>query len=100
MSPKQDAILKYLREHETMDLDAAISVAGGYYANGHKHVGTVLYNMVKRRLIRRLKPGVFCGALYGKNHPAEFNLISDPALNDSRPTPVAPHLQAGDGWLL
>lgn len=78
MSIKQSAIVRYLREHDTMNLEDAVRVAGGYYANSHKHIGTVLSNMVKRGIIRRLKPGVFIGAKYRSDHPAEFNLISDP----------------------
>lgn len=59
-SPKQTAVLKHLAENATMTLDTAVELIGqNLYANAKFHVGTVLSNMVKRKMIERVKPGVF-----------------------------------------
>ncbi len=59
-SKKQDAVLAFLREAPTITLDQAVAVIGrNLYANAKFHVGNVLSNMVKRGMLRRIKPGLF-----------------------------------------
>lgn len=60
-SPKQSAILAALRDKPEITLAEAVQLIGGnLYCNAEKHVGVTLSNMVKRGMIQRVKPGVFC----------------------------------------
>ena len=57
-SPKQRAIVDVLQKEPHITLAAAVAlIGGGIYANAH--VGALLANMVKKGMIKRLKPGVF-----------------------------------------
>ena len=43
-----------------LTLDRAVELVGGnIYHNKQKHVGSLLANMVRQGLIKRVKPGVF-----------------------------------------
>lgn len=60
LSPKQSAITQYLRANGTITTAQATQLVGGnVYHNAAKHTGALLSNMVKRRLIQRVKVGVF-----------------------------------------
>ena len=61
LSKKQGIITHYLRtQSDTIDLDKAVKLVGfGIYGNTRKHVGQFMGNMVKRKMIRRLKPGIY-----------------------------------------
>lgn len=60
-SPKQSVILAALRDKPQITLSEAVKLIGGnLYCNAEKHVGVTLSNMVKRGMIQRVKPGVFC----------------------------------------
>jgi hypothetical protein len=59
-TPKPQAILEYLRDHETITKkEAVVLIGGSYYCNAAFHVGNVLSRMVKSRLIARIKPGLY-----------------------------------------
>jgi predicted transcriptional regulator of viral defense system len=60
-SPKQSVILAALRQRERLTLSEAVELIGGdIYTNQAFHVGNILSRMVKRGMIRRIKPGLFC----------------------------------------
>jgi hypothetical protein len=59
LSTKQQAIMMYLERHAEISLAQALSLCGGYYANGQKHMGGVLTNMIRRGLIVRVRPGLY-----------------------------------------
>ncbi len=60
LSPKQQIILTVLSANAELTLSQAVILIGkNLYCNAEKHVGAVLSNMVKRGLIKRVKPGVF-----------------------------------------
>jgi DNA-binding MarR family transcriptional regulator len=60
LSFKQRIIMAHLNQHGTMTLDQAVKLIGGnIYYNQHKHVGAIMARMVRKRLIRRIKPGVY-----------------------------------------
>jgi len=60
MSPKQNAVIRFLRENHELTLNQAVDLIGkDVYANARFHVGNVLSNMVKRKMIIRVKPGLF-----------------------------------------
>lgn len=59
-SSKQGAILAAVAGSGEITLAAAVALVGGdIYQNQAKHVGAVLGNMVRRGMLRRVKPGVF-----------------------------------------
>jgi hypothetical protein len=60
LSPKQSAIVQYLRKNGTITTAQATELVGGnVYHNAVKHTGALLGNMVKRRIIKRIKVGLF-----------------------------------------
>ncbi len=60
MSAKRRAILGFLELHSVITLAEATTLVGtDIYHNAAKHTGAVLSAMVKHKLIKRLKPGVF-----------------------------------------
>lgn len=60
MSPKQRAIIDYLRTNKQINTGQAVELVGGnIYANKAKYVGLTLSRMVKQNLIVRIKPGLF-----------------------------------------
>lgn len=63
MSPKQQQILAYVRQHGSITTQAATELVGGnLYANAAFHVGQTLSRMVFHGMIRRVKPGHFVEA--------------------------------------
>ena len=64
MSPKQQKIISMLRhDGSTINLsDAVVAIGGDIHAQKKRYVGKILSNMVKRRIIDRVKPGIFCKA--------------------------------------
>lgn len=60
LSRKQSAIVDYLRKNGTITTAQATALVGGnVFYNQAKHTGAVLSNMVKRRIIKRIKIGEF-----------------------------------------
>lgn len=60
MSPKQRAIVDYLRSHDQISKCQAVELVGAnIYANKAKYVGLTLSRMVNQNLIVRIKPGLF-----------------------------------------
>ncbi len=60
LSAKQGAVMMELQASGTMTLVRAVELVGGdIYANQSKHVGDILSRMVRRKLIERIKPGLF-----------------------------------------
>lgn len=52
--------MDFLREHgQITKKDAVKMLERTYYCNASKHVGVILSNMVNRKMIDRIKPGVF-----------------------------------------
>ena len=73
VSRKQRVILETLSKQQVIALPQAVRLIGGnIYHNEAKHVGSILSNMVKRGMIRRLSPGVF--ALPEQPGPESFTL--------------------------
>ncbi len=62
-SPKQAAILRALStrgKEGTITLTECVELVGGnLYHNKAKHTGVVLSNMVKRGMLKRIKPGLY-----------------------------------------
>lgn len=75
MSPKQQVVLFYLSKNESITLATACELIGkDIYCNEEKHCGAILSNMVKRKMIERIKPGVFTKRdLRGENPPPTEN---------------------------
>ena len=60
MSPKQRAVIDYLRTHNQINTEQAVGLIGGnIYANKAKYVGLTLSRMVNQNLIVRIKRGLF-----------------------------------------
>ncbi len=60
LSPKQKAVIEHCHICGKITLEAAVELIGrNIYANAGKHVGATLSTMVKRRLLVRIRPGVF-----------------------------------------
>ena len=60
LSEKQGKIIGYLRQHDDITLDKAIELIGyGIYSNHAQYVGQTLSRMVKRKVLKRVKPGLF-----------------------------------------
>lgn len=60
VSPKQKAVIEHCHVSGKITLEAAVELIGrNIYCNAVKHVGATLSTMVKRRLLVRIRPGVF-----------------------------------------
>jgi len=60
LSSKQKALIEHCHICGKITLDAAVELIGrNIYNNAGKHVGATLSTMVKRRLLVRIRPGVF-----------------------------------------
>ena len=61
LSEKQKQIIAKANEQggQITKADAVTLIGGTYYCNGDKHTGDVLSRMVKRKILIRIKPGVF-----------------------------------------
>jgi len=60
MSPKQKIVIAALQLRQPATTEELLSLpCMDYYANGAKHLGALLSNMVKRGMIERVKPGLF-----------------------------------------
>ena len=62
ISDKQKEILQFIQDSEDKQITKkqAVKLIGNcYYANKSKHTGDVLSRMVKRGLLKRIKPGLF-----------------------------------------
>lgn len=67
---RQHTILEAFRNKDCFTKAEAVDLIGiYYYCNAHKYVGDVLARMVKRRLIERIKRGVYRVGR-GSNPPA------------------------------
>jgi len=76
LSEKQQKVLNWVREHGIISTSEAVRIIGGnLYCNAEKHVGDTLSRLVKARLIRRIKPGLF-GPFVGK--PVDDFKLEDP----------------------
>lgn len=72
---RSDEIFQYLRTVESATLEEIYqNVSFGYYHNAHKHLGSVLSNMVKNGKIERIKKGVFKVSTYVKKSKQESEL--------------------------
>ncbi len=79
---RQNAILATFSGRESFTKSEAVDLLGsGYYCNASKYVGEILSRMVKRRLIRRVKRGVYRVGR-GLNPPAPPS--SPPEGNDGK----------------
>ena len=59
-SRKQQSVLRAAKMNGFITLKEAVRIVGGdIYANAEKHVGAILSNMVRRRMLVRVKPGTF-----------------------------------------
>lgn len=64
LSTKQKSVLAYIRQHGRITTDEAVTIIGGdYFGNASFHVGAVLSRMVKSKLVRREKRGVFAAPI-------------------------------------
>ena len=71
MSAKQQAILSHLAAAREITTAQAVELIGrNLYANRAKHVGALLGNMLKRRMLVRVRRGVFA-KVCPSNHPAQ-----------------------------
>lgn len=60
MTHNQKAIILHLHKNKTITLDEAVNLIGAnIYTNKNSHVGATLSRMVNRKLIKRIKPGLF-----------------------------------------
>lgn len=61
LSRKQSVIVEFMRKSGgKITLSQAVALTGkNLYANAQFHTGATLARMVKRGLVRRIKPGVF-----------------------------------------
>ncbi len=60
ISEKQKSILEHITQNGSITKKKAVELIGhNYYHNASKYVGEVLSRMVNRKLIKRIKPGLF-----------------------------------------
>ena len=59
-STKQFEIVEAIKKHGHITKKEAVEIVGkNIYCNADFHVGNILSNMVKKGMIKRLKPGIF-----------------------------------------